>query len=268
MIFDKKPMLACECYEEGDKNEAGGILTEVISCEGIDVVKTVISSQGGASRMGREVGTYLTVCQGELYRGGDFLRDKLSRAVSFAISEILSEFEPKPKNFLFVGLGNRELSSDKIGVGICDALLPIVPKSKALPSLSLISPGVLSLGGIHACDHIRALIKVKHFDGVIVADSLMTAHPERLLATVQVSNTGITPASGTRKAEGKYAQKSQEISRKTLGVPVVSLGVPTVISFGEKLYTPHTIDLEIEPICKIIAEAITLSLSDGYTTCG
>ena len=258
MIFDKKQMLACESC----KGNEGGILTDVVRCEGIDIVKTVISSESAALSSGREIGTYLTVCQGELYRGGDFLRDKLSRAVSFAISEILSGFEPKPKKLLFVGLGNRELSSDKIGVGISDALLPIEPKKRGEPSLALISPGVLSLGGIHACDHIRGLIKIKHFDGVIVADALMTKHPERLLATVQVSDTGITPASGTQKERNGRA-KSHEISRKTLGVPVISLGVATVISIGEGFYTPYTIDVEIEPICKIIADGITLSLTNG-----
>lgn len=262
MNFDKK-MLACECLGEQSKEENGGIISGVINHEGIDIVKTVIASESASKKYGREIGTYLTVCQGELYRGGDFLCDKLARAVSFSLSSLISGLEPKPKNFLFVGLGNRELSSDKIGVGICDYLAPIQPKNRHSPTLSVISPGVLASGGIEATDYIRGLIYAKHFDCVIVADSLLTAKPERLLTTVQISNTSITPASGTRAYDGADAPKMKEISRKTLGVHVVSLGVPTIISFGERLYTPYTIDLEIEPIAKIIAAAINIFLTEN-----
>ena len=260
MKFDKK-MLACECVGEQGKEENGGILTSVISCEGIDIVKTVIKSEASSKMHGREAGTYLTVCQGELYKSGEFLRDKLARAVSFSLTSLISELNPTPENFLFVGLGNRELSSDKIGVTIYDYLAPIKPKNRHSPALSLISPGVTSSGGIEALDHIRGLIKTKFFDCVIVADSLLTTKPERLLTTVQISSTGITPASGTRTLDTENTPKMREISHKTLGIPVISLGVPTVIALGDKLYTPYTIDLEIEPIAKIIAEAINFSLT-------
>ena len=87
----------------------------------------------------------------------------------------------------------------------------------------------------------------------------MTTHPERLFTTVQLSDTGITPASGV---SDKGDKAMREISRKTLGVPVISVGVPTVIPFGERLYTPHTVELEIEPISKIIADGITLALTN------
>ncbi len=262
MIFDKKPILACECVKEADKS--GGISTSVLNYEGIDIVKTVISSKAAIKETGRDLGTYLTVCQGELYRGGEFLRDKLSRAVAYSLCEILKELEKKPRSFLFVGLGNREISADRIGVGISDKLPPIKESDKS-PALFVISPGVLSFGGIEACDHIKGLIKIKELDAVIVADSLMTTHPERILATVQISNTGITPASGTKKKATASMPKMHAISEKTLGVPVISLGVPTVISFGgEKLYTPYTIDLEIEPICEIIADGISLALSSDH----
>ena len=78
---------------------------------------------------------------------------------------------------------------------------------------------------------------------------------------MQISSTGITPASGTRTLDAENTPKMREISHKTLGIPVISLGVPTVIPFGDRLYTPYTIDLEIEPIAKIIAEAINFSLT-------
>ena len=262
MIFDKKTILACECYAEKESHR--GILTSVITHEGIEIVKTVVTGENEDGAQG--CGTYLTICQGKLYHGGEFLRDKLSRAVSFSLCELIKELIPTPKRFLFVGLGNRELSSDKIGTGICDFLLPIHKKSVLHPSLSLFSPGILASGGIRAIDHVKGLIQVCGFDAVIVADSLATAHPERLLTTVQISSVGITPASGTKISdertpnEDERVDGAQEISRKTLGVPVISLGVPTVISFGDKLYTPYTIDGEIEPICKIIADGITLAL--------
>lgn len=258
MFFDKKSMLICECYSEGDKDE--GISSTVITHEGIEIVKTVVTGGGAESK--REAGTYLTICQGELYRGGEFLRDKLSRAVAFSLSQLIKEETPQPRNFLFVGLGNRDLSSDRIGVEICNCLSPIRSKNEKLASLSLISPGILSSGGIEAFDHVKGLLSVCGFDAVIVADSLSSYHPERLLTTVQISNTGITPASGTRNFDA-CAPKMREISKKTLGVPVISLGVPTVTLFDGKLYTPYTIDGEIEPICQIISDGITLALTES-----
>lgn len=257
MNFNKKAPLACECFKG---NNEQGISTSVITHEGIDIVRSVV--QSGYGSHGRDCGTYMTICQGELYKGGEFLRDKLSRAFAYAMRKIIKELEITPKNFLFVGLGNRELSSDKIGTEIYSLLLPIIPKNKTAPTLSLISPGVLSSGGIEALDHIKGLISVRGFDAVIVADSLSTSYPERLLATVQISNTSITPASGVRGENIRNIPKMREISRKTLGVPVICIGVPTVIGFGDKLYTPYTIDGEIEPICKVIADGITLALTE------
>lgn len=257
MIFDKNRILACEASSNFGK-KSGEIDTSVINEDGIEIVKTVISTKEAGKKIGREVGTYLTVCQGELYLGGEFLRDKLSRALARSIIELLKGFEKMPTRLLFVGLGNRELSSDKIGVCVAEALSPISSSGKG-SSLSVISTGVKALRGIEACDHVKGLIKTVGFDAVIVADALMTTHPERLFTTVQLSDTGITPASGVSDKGGKAMR---EISRKTLGVPVISVGVPTVIPFGERLYTPHTIELEIEPISKIIADGITLALTN------
>ena len=254
MIFDKNRILACEASSNFE-GKSGEIDTSVINEDGIEIVKTVISTKEAGKKIGREVGTYLTVCQGELYLGGEFLRDKLSRALARSILELLKGFEKMPTRLLFVGLGNRELSSDKIGVCVAEALSPISSSIKG-SSLSVISTGVKSLRGIEACDHVKGLIKTVGFDAVIVADALMTTHPERLFTTVQLSDTGITPASA-------LTEKSlREISKRTLGVPVISVGVPTVIPFGERLYTPHTIELEIEPISKIIADGITLALTN------
>ena len=254
MIFDKNRILACEASSNFE-GESGEIDTKILNKDGIEIVKTVIKTNEASKKVGRNVGTYLTVCQGELYLGGEFLRDKLARAIARSVKELLTCLHKAPRSFLFVGLGNRELSSDKIGVCIADKLSPIT-STASHPSLSVISTGVKSLRGIEACDHIRGLIYALGFDAVIVADALMTTQPERLFTTVQLSDTGITPASA-------LTEKSlREISKKTLGVPVISIGVPTVIPFGEKLYTPHTIELEIEPISEIIASAITLALTN------
>ena len=145
MIFDKNRILACEA-SSNFSGEGGGIDTKILNEDGIEIVKTVIKSSNAARRVGRKAGTYLTVCQGELYLGGDFLRDKLSRAVARSIKELIVGFEKAPRRFLFVGLGNRELASDKIGVSIADALSPITSSDAPL-SLSVISTGVKTLRG-------------------------------------------------------------------------------------------------------------------------
>ena len=213
-------------------------------------------------------------------------KQKIAQALSKAIREIIFDFKLSNPTTLAVCLGNKDIIADSLGPCVASALVPTHHLLKSvvthhestenLPKpeydLAVLSPGVLGQSGISAVSLIKSAIKTTGARLVIVIDACTSSSPLRLLSTVQISSAGIVPGSGRGKESG-------EISKRTLGVPVISIGVPTSISaFNltcatlEKspkelnrlfptsaggLYTPHGGDAEIKSLSGIIKNAIT-----------
>ena len=123
----------------------------------------------------------------------------------------------------------------------------------------MLSPGVLGQTGIETAEIIRAVCDATHPQAVIAVDALAAAGIERLGSTVQLSNAGISPGSGVGNARS-------ELSKTTLGVPVIALGIPTVTDsatlggVGGFIVTPRDIDMLILRASELLAAAINLSL--------
>ena len=141
--------------------------------------------------------------------------------------------------------------------------------------------GVLGTTGIESSDLVRAVVQRLRPDAVIVIDALASREPRRLCRTVQLSDTGIVPGSGVGNAR-------QAISREVLGVPVIAVGVPTVVDaatltldlaagagadlgsadFGEAgnmIVTPRDIDKYVRDAAKLIGYGLNLALHEGLT---
>lgn len=129
---------------------------------------------------------------------------------------------------LIIGLGNRNSTPDSLGVKVCDNI--ITTRHIALLSelgeeyriVSSFTPDVMGNTGIEAQDIIKGLIKEIEFDLIIVVDALASSNIERLNKTIQLTDSGISPGSGV----GNYRK---ELSKEVLGIPVIAIGVPTVV---------------------------------------
>ena len=129
---------------------------------------------------------------------------------------------------LVIGLGNRNSTPDSLGVKICDNIIvtrhlyELQENDSEYKNVAAFAPNVMGNTGIEACDIIKGIIEKIDLDLIIVVDALASSKIERVNKTIQLTDTGISPGSGV----GNYRQ---EISRKTLNIPVITIGVPTVV---------------------------------------
>ncbi len=222
-----------KAYAKENRGKPDGIKeTEKDAGDGITVSEIEIENEQGASLLGKPVGKYITISF-PTARDMDFAMLKnTADAVAEEIRLLLCELSEKPESLLFCGLGNRLLSADAVGPVAFDRVIatrhlkisnPEVFEKACLFDVSSISTGVTAQTGIEACNIIKSVIASEKPDLVIVADALAAKSRERLARTVQISNTGISPGSG-------IGGSHKEISIDTVGIPVFSIGTPTVIA--------------------------------------
>ncbi len=233
------------------------------------VTEVVIREEAAAKRIGKPCGHYLTA------EGIDFSSPPLDLAeVAQKLAPLLQGFLPKPcKSALIVGLGNREVTPDSLGPRVVKEILVTrhfsfaaqkLAKESGLDRLTpvcALAPGVLGQTGMEASELIEALVKRLKPDVVIAVDALAAAQKSRLCRSLQFSDTGIVPGSGV-------ANHRRALSEKTLGVPVIAIGVPTVIAFGDEqdakretlFVTPRDADLCMEHAAKLVGLICNLSL--------
>ena len=202
-----------------------------------------IFNENGAKSMGKPIGSYVTM-ETRLFK-----EDDLERQNIFA-KEIANHMEEMTKNqnikkILIVGLGNSKATPDSLGpkvVQTVDITRHLINFAKDLVepdtrSVSALSPGVLGTTGIETSEIITSVCNEVKPDIVIAIDSLASSSINRLGTTIQLSNTGITPGAGVRN-------KREGINQNTLNVPVIAIGVPTVVDMAT--ITSEAIDKMVE----------------------
>ena len=265
--------LAYESFSaDEEKDLENGIRTNLLNFDEVEIIKTEILNSRGEELSGRKIGSYFTLLVGNVHKYTKCEQERISKIIALALLESfkcinLSKCEPK---VLIVGLGNRDILSDALGDLVLKNIDPTNHLRSTNPSLfsefgydaTLLFCPTLNQGGIFASDNIKGLLKIFDFDLVIAIDSLLTKTTERLLTTVQITNTGILPGSANGKKRG-------EISFNSLGVPVIAIGAPTVISQNaisatceneDIFFAPSDIDAKIIDLAKVIANGITLFL--------
>lgn len=171
---------------------------------------------------------------------------------------------------LVAGLGNRGMTADAVGPLALESLLVTRHMIRALPRqfrgftpVAALAPGVLAQTGMEAAELLRAAADAAGAGAVVAIDALAARSRDRLCATVQLGDTGLIPGSGV-------GNRRNALDRETLGVPVVAVGVPTVIAAapggGEELFlTPRDIDEKVRELGRVIGYGVTLALQPGLS---
>ncbi len=226
--------LACEIVGQ-NIGEEGAYWSED-ECGGFRVSRLRICTEQASKRLEKPIGTYVTVECGKIATLGDAACEALSEVLADELrnmAERLCGRAPDADFGVFVaGLGNAELTADAIGpktVGFLTATRHLREHEGRLyreigcSSLSALAPGVLGQTGIETLELLRGAVRYVKPDLVIVIDALAARSCERLAATVQISDAGIKPGSGV-------GNHRAAITKESLEVPVVVVGVPTVVN--------------------------------------
>lgn len=214
------------------------------------VTEIRITDEEGERALGKPRGRYITV-EFESFSADSELLDG---RIDILVNEIRSLI-PEKGTVLAVGLGNRDMTADALGPEFADSVFATRHIGKELSrslgfgelrSVAAVSPGVLGRTGIEAFEIIDGIAEKIKPSCIIAADALAALDIKRLGTTVQLSDTGVSPGSGV-------GNRRKEISERTLGIPVIAIGVPTVISaftVARNLLDDISYDIDISPADK------------------
>lgn len=254
--------LAVECFEESEKTKLKGV--KVTEENGVTTVSVL--NKNGEKAIGKPVGNYITVNVPSFVNDTDIFDGRLKK-----ISNILKNLLPSDcDNVLVAGIGNMDITADALGPKTNSYVLATRHISDELKKdmgfnnlkkVSTVRTGVLGETGIESAEIIKGIVNVINPSCVIAVDALASSSAERLGTTIQFSDTGIFPGSGV-------GNHRFEISKNTLGVPVVAVGIPTVVSTGvikgaednSMFVTPREIDRVTEQGAKLIGMSINVCL--------
>lgn len=270
--------LALECREP--LAEQQGLRCSEEETEDYRLTRLEVLDSKGAKAIGKPVGTYVTI---ELPPLGEYAH-VLGQGMECAARELRRMLPPEGP-VLVAGLGNGDMTPDALGPRCCEQVLATrhiadeLAKSAGLGALrpvSCLTPGVLGRTGMESAEVVAAAVRATKPSAVLTVDALAARKLSRLGCTIQISDSGIVPGSGVGNAR-------KELSRKSLGVPVVSIGVPTVVDAAtlvadiagtedipkegsSMMVTPREVDLLVERAAKLCAMAINRALQPHLQT--
>lgn len=219
--------LAIEKEEFITEENKGGLIKRQRETEKTRITEIEITDKSCEEKIGKPVGKYITIEMDELSYDDKLIDDRL-KCLTAEIAKLL----PKEDGTVLVaGIGNESITPDALGPECAKQIFStrhISSELKKEIGLEKLNPvcalatGVLGQTGIETGEIIKSVVKTVNPKAVIVIDALAAAGLNRLGKTVQLTDTGITPGSGVGNSRA-------EISEKTLGVPVIAVGVPTVV---------------------------------------
>lgn len=217
-----------EIYKQAYSQEAPGVEVETEEEENYTVTRVKILNENGSEKLGKPKGTYITIDVPKLKKTDQDLKDEISKLLAKEIKGIGKNSESTKT--LIVGLGNWNITPDALGPKVVDRVLVtrqfFISYKKSLDetvaNVSAISPGVMGLTGIETGEIIKGIVEKTKPDLVVAIDSLASRKMERVSTTIQISDTGISPGSG-------IGNKRIGLTQEYLGVPVIAVGVPTVV---------------------------------------
>ncbi|RYL91562.1 GPR endopeptidase [Sporolactobacillus sp. THM7-4] len=246
--FEVRTDLAIEAREQQNVADQGMMVNEKNE-NGIKITRMTIKP-AVSTRMKKKPGNYLTFEARELRSGDTEVEEKVEKAFARYFARFLIDLGISHEaSCLVVGLGNRKVTPDALGPSVIENLLvtrhlfDLQPQNvqKGYRPVSAITPGVMGLTGIETSDIILGVIEKSKPDFVIAVDALAARSIERVNTTIQVSDSGINPGSG-------IGNNRKELSRDTLGIPVVAVGVPTVVD--AVTITSDVLDLLLKHLSK------------------
>ncbi|PFP25492.1 GPR endopeptidase [Bacillus sp. AFS073361] len=239
--------------QEKDLSHIEGVIIKEKDVDDIKVSLVEVTEQG-ADQLGKKPGRYLTVEVQGIRQQNTEVQQKVEEIFAREFSYFLEGSGiKKTDSCLVVGLGNWNVTPDALGPMVCENLLvtrhlfQLQPENveEGFRSVSALSPGVMGLTGIETSDIIFGVVEKTKPDFVIAIDALASRSIERVNSTIQISDTGIHPGSGV-------GNKRKELSKETLGIPVIAIGVPTVVDAVS--ITSDTIDFILKHFGKELKE--------------
>ena len=266
----------------------------------VKITRVKITSKEGAEKIGKPIGNYITIEVPKIKEQEPKIHEKAYKELSREIERLINI--DKHGNVLIIGLGNKDITSDSLGPMVVSKLmvtrhlLEYMPEAldEGVRPVCAVATGVLGTTGIETFEIVNGIVEKVKPQLVIVIDALAARSTSRISTTIQIADTGISPGSGV-------GNKRKELSQNTLNIPVISIGVPTIIDKNtmvndvvenildkvslnmnedEKqniinqtiaqdeenlMVTPKEIDTLIDKVSKVIANGLNLALHDGIT---
>ncbi len=197
----------------------------------IHITKVNVLDDEGERQLGKERGTYVTVEMPNRFYGEQRVYEEMCKTCAEVLKEMTDQLLPSEKEtVLVVGLGNWNITADALGPKVLDSLMITRHLKEYMPEeidegirpVCGVSPGVLGLTGVETGEIVKGIVNRVKPSLVIAIDALCARKIERINTTIQFSNTGITPGEGV-------GNRRKELSHRSLGVPVIAIGVPTVV---------------------------------------
>ena len=292
-MYKRRTDLAMEAHElwkesAGETTRLEGVEARDTTREGFQVTTVKVLSEAGAAALDKPVGTYVTLVLDGLLRRED---DAFPRAARALAAELRALLPAAPgTEVLVVGLGNRAITPDAVGPLAVGNTLVTRHLVEKLPEhfgsfrpVSALAAGVLGTTGVESGELAAAVAAAVRPARVVAVDALASRSLSRLCRTVQIADTGIVPGSGVGNARAA-------LNKETLGVPVIAVGVPTVVDAATLcadvlaeagrpgldpgalgsggrgvIVTPREIDSQVADISKVIGYGLSLALQEGLT---
>ena len=287
-MFAKRTDLALEARELWQESaqrtsRLSGVKATKSKLEGYGLTRVDILDARGEEALGKPAGCYLTIDLTTFWqRKADFF----PRAVR-AVGTQLRAMVPAEGPVLVVGLGNAAMTPDAVGPLTADSVLVTRHLISAMPRqfagfrpVSVVRTGVLGTTGVESAEAVAGVAEQVQPAAIIAVDALASRRRERVCATVQLSDTGITPGSGV-------GNHRAALNRETLGVPVIAVGIPTVVDAatlaadlleeagvehidadrlrqgqGNMMVTSRDIDAQVRDLSKVVGYGINWALQD------
>ena len=226
-----------EVYKEKNKlNEIDGVSVNNETINEVEISRIKILNEEGEKILQKPAGTYITLDV-----------KKLKLADEERLRKIVGEHVNETEDILVVGLGNLYVTPDALGPKVVPEIevtrhileyMPSIMPEDTRP-VSAISPGVLGVTGIETMEILKGVVQNVKPKLLIVIDALATRSIDRISSSIQIADTGIVPGAGVENTR-------KEISKKTLGIPVIAIGIPTVVDLAT--ITNECIDIFIESL--------------------
>jgi spore protease len=232
--FSIRTDLAVEANEWVSQQMGGvipGIHTEVNEEEGMKITKIDVETEEGARSLGKLPGHYITIEALGLRNKNSVLQNNVATRLAKEFFAFLQHLNISPDaKVLIIGLGNLNVTPDALGPLVVENVLVTRHYFQLMPDkvnpgyrqVSAIAPGVLGTTGIESSEIVQSIVEKSKPDLVIAIDALASRSLQRVNTTIQIADTGIHPGSG-------IGNKRKGLTKDILGVPVIAIGVPTVV---------------------------------------
>ncbi len=203
------------------------MISEESDLNNTNVTVVNITSEKGVEAMGKPIGSYVTLESSYIKENDIEAHEKLISILSRHIKNLCPQ---NTNTILVIGLGNNNVTPDSLGPKVVDKILvtrhikDTVPDdiNNSVSSVAALSPGVMGMTGIETAEVVKGVTDRVKPDLVIAIDALAARKVSRVNSTIQLSDTGVAPGAGV-------GNKRRTINSESLGVPVIAIGVPTVV---------------------------------------